>query len=105
MLVNSAEAYSIYSIFDNVMLSKAGAYTLCYKIVNAEPYSLDEQALDLRHQQCYQAFKVLPSGTYVHKQDVFLEKEYDGKNIFGSSFLQRSDREYFIGRLYIEHTC
>lgn len=105
MLVNSAEAYSIYSIFDNVMLSKAGAYTLCYKIVNAEPYSLDEQALDLRHQQCYQAFKVLPLGTYVHKQDVFLEKEYDGKNIFGSSFLQRSDREYFIGRLYIEHTC
>jgi conjugal transfer ATP-binding protein TraC len=105
MLVNSSDAYSIYTIFDNVILSKSGAYTLCYQVTNAEPYSLDGETLDLRHQQCYQAFKVLAAGTYVHKQDAFVLKQYDGENIKGDSFLQRSDRAYFKGREYIEHTC
>ena len=51
-----------------------------------------------------EAFKFLPDGTYVHKQDVFLKESYC-PDIAGGSFLDRADARHFRGRLYVSHTC
>ena len=51
-----------------------------------------------------EAFKFLPDGTYVHKQDVFLKERYC-PDIAGGSFLDRADARHFRGRLYVSHTC
>lgn len=102
--VTTAQAYSILGVIDGAILSKTGAITVAYSLVNPEPYTLSEDALEGRHDAFIRALK-LPDGTYFHKQDVFLKRVYDGRNIKGSSFIQTAERQHFHGREYLEHHC
>ena len=56
-----------------------------------ECYSLSPEEIDERDGMYREAFRHMPDGTYVHKQDVFLKKEYHpGKGT--GSFLDRATR-------------
>ena len=71
---------------------------------NPECYSLHRTDLEERNARLYQAFKHLPSGSFVHKQDVFLKREYVHE-LEGDSFIDKAEQRHFSGREYLEHDC
>ena len=103
------EAYSILDIISesdgqSVILTRSGSICIPFELRQPECYSLSPEEIDERDGMYREAFRHMPDGTYVHKQDVFLKKEYHpGKGT--GSFLDRADARHFEGRLYIDHTC
>ena len=103
------EAYSILDIISesegqSVILTRSGSICVPFELRQPECYSLSPEDIDERDRMYREAFRHMPDGTYVHKQDVFLKKDYHrGKGT--GSFLDRADARHFEGRLYIDHTC
>ena len=107
--MKSEEAYSILDIVSEsegqgVVLTRSGSICVSFELREPECYSLTPEDIDRRDGMFREAFKFLPDGTYVHKQDVFLKKRYC-PDIAGGSFLDRADARHFRGRLYVSHTC
>jgi hypothetical protein len=106
MIVDTAEAYSILGFIGGAALSKCGGISLCYYLINPEPYSLSQQAIEYRQTEFERALRFMPSGSYFHKQDVYLKKAYDAHaELLGDTFLQKAERSHFDGREYLEHHC
>ena len=106
MNISSAQAYSILGILDGAVLNKDGSLTIAFFLHNPEAYSFDEDILNTRHTDFFRAFKYMPDGSFVHKQDVFLKKEYQAdKHIRSTSFIGQAERKHFNGRAYLEHYC
>ena len=93
--------YNLLDVRDNLLLSKAGNMTLSFRMEGPEAYSLSPDEIDERNAMLRDAFKFLPDGTFVHKQDIFLRRAY--KPAQGGSFLDRADSRYFSGRPCLEH--
>ena len=55
------------------------------------------------HDSWFQALKSLPAGTVVHKQDIFLKKEYLAQQLPNSTFLEKATHDHFKGREFMEH--
>lgn len=105
-MINSGLAYSILDIQENIFLSKDGNVTVCYLMINPEPFTLDENKLDNRHEDFLKAFRNLPERVIVHKQDIVTKIKYDSKKHFWrNSFLTSSEKNHFNGREAIEHHC
>lgn len=107
--MKSEEAYSILDIVSEsegqgVVLTRSGSICVSFELREPECYSLTPEDIDRRDGMFREAFKFLPDGTYVHKQDVFLKERYC-PDIAGGSFLDRADARHFRGRLYVSHTC
>lgn len=107
--MKSEEAYSILDIVSEsegqgVVLTRSGSICVSFELREPECYSLTPEDIDRRDGMFREAFKFLPEGTYVHKQDVFLKEKYC-PDIAGGSFLDRADARHFRGRLYVSHTC
>lgn len=104
-----------YSILDfisikdavGVALTRSGSVCLSYLVEEPECYSLSEADIDERDRLYREAFKFLPEDSYVHKQDIFLKREYTPQVSDESklSFLDKADIEHFRGRMYLKHTC
>lgn len=104
--ITSEQALNILKILDGgAILSKSGSITLCYYLDNPVCYSLSEKDFDKRNNDFFKAFKHLGNNTYVHKQDVYLRKGFNGKLIAGKSFIQRSERLFFDKKMYMDHFC
>lgn len=104
MTLNAASAYSILGVMGHAIVSKAGCLTIAYEMEGPEPYSLDAISLDVRHRMLEQAFRHLPAGSYVHKQDVFLKAEWKPEGVYGT-FLSEADARHFTGRGLLSHRC
>jgi len=105
MNFTSAEAYSILAVLDGMVINKDGSLTIAYFMSSPEAYSFDEEILLQRHSQFYRAYKYMPDGSFVHKQDLYLKKEYQAAmTSLDESFISKSEREHFHGRKYLEHT-
>ncbi|MBW9280234.1 TraG family conjugative transposon ATPase [Bacteroides fragilis] len=107
MEITSRQAYSILGFIggDNgVIISKTGVMTVAYSLKLPEAYSLYFSDMEVRHSLFYQAFKNLPDGTFVHKQDVFLKESYVPKEE-PISFLGKAQDQYFRGREFLRHQC
>lgn len=105
--MKSEEAYSILDIVSEsegqgVVLTRSGSICVSFELREPECYSLTPEDIDRRDGMFREAFKFLPDGTYVHKQDVFLKERYC-PDIAGGSFLDRADARHFRGRLYINN--
>jgi len=103
------EAYSILDIISesdgqSVILTRSGSICIPFELREPECYSLSAEDIDERDRMYREAFRHMPEGTYIHKQDVFLKKNYHSGTLAGS-FLDRADARHFEGRLYIDHTC
>ena len=104
LTMKSNDAYSLLDIRDNLLLSRAGNLTCTFRMEGPEAYSLSGDDIDERDRMFKDAFRFLPDGSYVHKQDVFLKSRYRAEGT-GGSFLDKADRRHFAGRPYLEHTC
>lgn len=73
------EAYSILDIISesdgqSVILTRSGSICIPFELRQPECYSLSPEEIDERDGMYREAFRHMPDGTYVHKQDVFLKK-------------------------------
>ncbi|MHB1107556.1 MAG: DUF3875 domain-containing protein, partial [Lutibacter sp.] len=103
--INLSAYHPILSIEENVVFANNGNVVLCYKVDLPEIYSLSEKDFEAIHSAWFQAFKSLPVGTVIHKQDVYQKTAYAAECLPNNSFLERATYDYFKGREYLEHRC
>ncbi len=102
--INLSEFYPIMDIQGNVIFANNGNLVQCYSVGYPEIYSLSEKDFEEIHGSWFQAFKALPVGTIVHKQDVYRKAGYSAENLPNESFLQQATYHYFKGREYLDHS-
>lgn len=95
--------HPILDIQNNVVFSNNGNLVLCYEVGLPEIYSQSEQDFETMHDTWFQAFKSLPVGTVVHKQEIYQRKGFDPGPLPNTSFLQRTTRSYFKDREHLVH--
>lgn len=106
MKVENATVYNILGFIGGAILSKSGAITLCYYMQNPEPYSLAPEAISHRQKEMERALRLMPAGSYFHKQDIFLRKAYQpSDHMQGNSFLEKATMRHFANRQYLDHHC
>lgn len=101
------EAYNILDIVNEeygIILTKGGNVCISFKVKEPECYSLSREDIDLRDKMLKEAFRFLPEGCYIHKQDIFQKKYYHSVPM-NWSFLDIADAKHFENRLYMQHTC
>ncbi|WP_108424601.1 TraG family conjugative transposon ATPase [Flagellimonas amoyensis] len=95
--------HPILDIQNNVVFANNGNVVLCYEVELPEIYSQSERDFENMHDIWFQAFKSLPVGTVVHKQEIYQKKGFDPGPLPNTSFLQRATRSYFKGREHLVH--
>ena len=101
------EAYSIIDIVNEengVILTQGGNICISYRLEEPECYSLSREDIDQRDNLLKEAFKFLPDNCYVHKQDLYLRRNFHAVPM-NWSFLDVADAKHFEGRLYMQHIC
>ncbi|HEY5749521.1 MAG TPA: TraG family conjugative transposon ATPase [Chryseolinea sp.] len=100
------EAFPIYKVEHDCILSKAGDVTVAYQVVLPEMFTLSDQDYEAFHQILVKAIKVLPRHSVFHKQDWFIAESHraDFENT-DLSFLTRSSERFFNERPYLDHRC
>lgn len=103
--INVATYHPIVDIQENVIFANNGNVVLCYAGNLPEIYSLSEKDFEDIHGAWFQAIKSLPTGSVVHKQDVYLKRNFSSENLPNKTFLEKATHEHFKGREYMEHKC
>ncbi|AVR47187.1 TraG family conjugative transposon ATPase [Christiangramia fulva] len=103
MKINLRAYYPVIGMKENAVFLGNGSFCLAYRVKLPEIYSLSEADFEKIHEYWHQAFKTLPAGTVIHKQDVFLKRCFRGDTLKGDSFLSRATAGYFDGREYLTH--
>ena len=95
--------HPILDIQNHVVFGSNGDVVLCYQVELPEIYSLSETNFEEMHGMWLQAFKSLPVGTVIHKQDMYQKKGYDARNLPRDTFLAKATHDYFVGREHLDH--
>ncbi|MDT0646484.1 TraG family conjugative transposon ATPase [Zunongwangia sp. F260] len=103
--INLSDFTPIIDIQDNIIFANNGNVILCYEGMLPEIYSLSEKDLEDIHGVWFQALKSLPTGSVVHKQDIYLKKSYSAELLPNTTFLEKATHDHFKGREYMEHRC
>ncbi|RUA13001.1 MAG: TraG family conjugative transposon ATPase [Flavobacteriia bacterium] len=101
--INLNAHHPILDIQGNTVFASNGNVVLCYKVDLPEVYSLSETDFEEMHGTWFQAFKSLPTGTVIHKQDNYQKVGYDAKQLPNNTFLEKATHDYFKGREYLKH--
>jgi len=101
--INLNAHHPILDIQGNTVFASNGNVVLCYKVVLPEVYSLSEPDFEELHNMWFQAFKSLPTGTVIHKQDNYQKVGYDAGQLPNRTFLEKVTHDYFKGREYLKH--
>ena len=80
-----------------------GNVLLAFETVLPEIYSLSENDFEEIHSAWFQSLKSLPTGTVVHKQDVYLKRNYSAEKLPNHTFLEKATYSYFKNRQHLEH--
>lgn len=103
--INLALYHPIVELQEHIVFANNGNVVLCYKVKLPEVYSLSEKDFEDIHGVWFQAFKSLPIGTIIQKQDIYKKSSYKADELPNGTFLQRATRDYFKGREFIQHSC
>lgn len=101
--INLKAYHPILDIQGHMLFANNGNVVLCYRCALPEIYSLSEADFEELHGTWFQAFKSLPIGTVVHKQDVYQKTTFKAEQLPNHSFLEKATHDYFKGRDYLEH--
>ena len=88
---------------DGVILSKRGDVCYGWEVLLPPAFRCNEERYDAIVQALHSAVTLLPDYAIVHKQDVYMKKEYVAEKSAG--FLQEAYEMYFDGREYLDHRC
>ena len=101
--IDFASRSPILAIESNTIFAGNGNVVLAYTLSLPEIHSLSEYDFEELHGTWFQAIKSLPTGTVIHKQDVYRKKSFDSSSLPNDSFLEKATVKHFQGREYIEH--
>ncbi|MBR9856055.1 MAG: DUF3875 domain-containing protein, partial [Algicola sp.] len=101
--LNFNSYHPILDIQNHVVFGSNGNVVLCYQVELPEIYSLSETDFEALHGMWFQAFKSLPVGTVIHKQDMYQKKGYDARNLPRDTILAKATHDYFVGRELLDH--
>jgi len=101
--MNLNEYQPIVSTSKNLVFANNGNVILCFQGDMQEVYSLSEKNYEELHSDWFQALKNLPSGTVVHKKDVYTKQKFNPVNLPNKSYLQKATYNHFDKRDYIDH--
>ncbi|MEO6868007.1 MAG: TraG family conjugative transposon ATPase, partial [Ginsengibacter sp.] len=101
-----SEILPIFGVEHDCILSKQGDITLVFKADLPEIFTLSDQEYEAFHQTLIKAIKILPKLSIFHKQDWFIDSEYQADFTREDvSFLSRSSERFFNERPFLDHTC
>lgn len=101
--IKLSEHYPILSIKDNVVLSNNGDIILCYALELPEIFTLSKEDYQNLQDFWYRTIKYLPAKSFVHKQDIFINQNYNGDELPDTTFLQRATKDHFKNRPFSSH--
>lgn len=88
---------------DGVILSKRGDVCYGWEVLLPPAFRCNEERYDAIVQALHSAVTLLPDYAIVHKQDVYMKKNYVAEKSAG--FLQEAYEMHFDGREYLDHRC
>jgi conjugation system TraG family ATPase len=100
------EVMPIYKVEQDCILSRQGDITLGFEVTLPEIFTLGNQDFETLHQTWVKAIRLLPVNSIFHKQDWFLECNYQADfSKEDLTFLARSSERFFNERPYLDHRC
>ena len=103
--VPAKRVFPIAGVFDDVVVSRKGALTLGWELTFPTMYSSVEDDYDEIIDALAAAIRTLPAWSVVHRQEMYLYKDYDPRAAGGSRepFLAEAYGRHFDGRKYLVH--
>ncbi len=103
--IDITKLFPIYKYRDGLLVSRVGDLTACYRLELPPLFTSSKAEVDEIHGLFVKAFKVLPEGTIVWKQDWFEKGAYQLAVDEEASFLSRKSDQYFAGKPVLTHSC
>ena len=106
-MLNAADAFPIYKVEQDTIISKQGDVTIAFEATLPEIFTLSDQDYESFHQTLIKAIRLLPNQTVFHKQDWFVasryKAEFDAER--SRSVLSRASERFFNERPFLDHKC
>jgi Bacteroides conjugation system ATPase, TraG family len=97
--------FPLLAVEENCILSKNADITIVYSVELPELFTLTSKEYEAIHSAWNKAIRVLPDYSIVHKQDWFVQEEYQPEIRQEESLLSRSFEHHFNERPFQNHTC
>lgn len=91
--------------YKNILFGRDGTFSIGYRVLLPEKYSLGEQDYDLLNEAWTRALRDLPDNTIFCKHDIFKKEKYNSSHFPERTYLEKATKEYFNGVEYTHHTC
>ncbi|MBU3027538.1 TraG family conjugative transposon ATPase [Zobellia galactanivorans] len=105
-MINKIEKiFPIYTIEEDLLISKFGDVSLVYELKMPQIYSLDKEAMDSINLIIDKLIGSLPPGTIMQKQDYFFVTDLKDPIARGTNMLSRSDNSYYFEKPILTHQC
>jgi len=97
--------FPIYTVDNDLLISKKGDVSIVYKLELPQIYSLDANAINQINELFDKVIRSLPEETIVQKQDYFFVNKIKEKIAEGDNMLSRSDNQFFYEKPTLKHEC
>jgi conjugation system TraG family ATPase len=105
-MIQAEKILPIYRVEHNCIISMQGDITIAFEATLPEIFTLSDRDYEAYHQAWIKAIKVLPQHSVFHKQDWFIESQYQADfEKRENSFLSRSSEFFFNERPCLNHSC
>ncbi|HSF53689.1 MAG TPA: TraG family conjugative transposon ATPase [Algoriphagus sp.] len=100
----------LFSYEDGFLVSRQGDLTVCCSMDLPPLFTLSKPEAEGIHSAFVKAFRLLPSGVIVWKQDWFVQSQFSGSFEAVSpdgelGFLSASNERFFVGKPILDHRC
>lgn len=101
---SAEQVFPIYKVEHDTLLSMQGDLTIAFELTLPELFTMSNDEYMAFHQTWVKAIKLLPRNSIFHKQDWFVEDNYQAS--FGDkTFLSHASERFFHERSYLSHHC
>lgn len=101
--IDIRENFPVMNGGDGIILSKRGDLCVGWEVQLPAAFRCNEEKYDSLVASIASAIALLPDYTIVHKQDIFMRKQYTSTPARG--FLEEAYERHFDGREYLDHKC
>lgn len=101
---NAEHIFPIYKVEHDSLLSMQGELSIAFEVQLPELFTLSNDEYLAFHQTWVKAIRLLPKNSIFHKQDRFVETNYQA-SFSDRSFLSHASERFFNERPYLAHRC
>ena len=98
-----SELLPVYGVENGCILSKQGDFTLAFRVVKPEIFTMSAEDYENLHQVFVKAIRVLPPHSILHLMDWFLTDRHSGRFDGERSFLGQSSERFYNERPWLRH--